>query len=208
MDMSDHAREETSRDVVVFPKVPDLEDRALRHAPPSSISRQRWHRTRQPSADLLERGRRPVAQALHGEGAARMKAAALGQHGEVRHRAGDRLDLATLPAEMRTRGDQRLGVGHARPRKDLPDRTFLDDLARVHDEHSRGDLAHEAEIVGHEQDRHRGLLLDRLQQVDDLGLDRHIERGRRLVGNQERRLPAQRHGNHARWRMPPESWCG
>ena len=45
--------------------------------------------------------------------------------------------------------------------------------------------------------------------LEDLRLDRHVERGRRLVGDQ------QTSGLHAsaiaiitRWRMPPENWCG
>ena len=46
------------------------------------------------------------------------------------------------------------------------------------------------------------------QQLEDLRLDRDVERGRRLVGDQQA-------GSHAiaiaiitRCRMPPESWCG
>ena len=35
-----------------------------------------------------------------------------------------------------------------------------------------------------------------LQQLEDLRLDRHVERGRRLVGDQELRLAGQRHRDH------------
>ena len=35
-----------------------------------------------------------------------------------------------------------------------------------------------------------------LQQIEDLRLDRHVERGRRLVGDQEIGLGRQRHGDH------------
>ena len=40
------------------------------------------------------------------------------------------------------------------------------------------------------------LALQLAQQVEDLRLDRHVERGRRLVGDQQLRLAGQRHGDH------------
>ena len=36
----------------------------------------------------------------------------------------------------------------------------------------------------------------RREQLEDLGLDRHVERGRRLVGDEQARLAAQRHRDH------------
>jgi hypothetical protein len=50
--------------------------------------------------------------------------------------------------------------------------------------------------VGDEQDRHPDLALQKLDQVEDLGLDRDVERGRRLVGDQERRAAGERHRDH------------
>ena len=53
------------------------------------------------------------------------------------------------------------------------------------------------------------LVLELAQQVEDLRLDRHVERGGRLVGDQQ--LAAGRPAAMAiitRWRMPPENWCG
>ena len=45
--------------------------------------------------------------------------------------------------------------------------------------------------------------------VEDLRLDRHVERGRRLVGDQQRRAgTTSAIAIITRWRMPPESWCG
>ena len=41
-----------------------------------------------------------------------------------------------------------------------------------------------------------GPLLDRLEQLEDLGLDRDVERGRRLVGDQQLRLARERHRDH------------
>jgi len=48
-----------------------------------------------------------------------------------------------------------------------------------------------------DQDQRRVLLGDELaQEVEDLRLDRDIERGRRLVGDQQLRLTGQRHRDH------------
>ena len=72
----------------------------------------------------------------------------------------------------------------------------LDDLAGIHHQHLVGDLGDDAEIVGDDQDRHAEPLLQVAQQVEDLGLDGDVERRRRLVGDQQRRLAGQRHGDH------------
>ena len=61
---------------------------------------------------------------------------------------------------------------------------MLDDLAGVHDDDAVGELGDEAEVVRDEDDRGVRLLLRRLHDLDDLRLDRHVERGRRLVGDE------------------------
>ena len=43
------------------------------------------------------------------------------------------------------------------------------------------------------------------QQVEDLRLDRDVERGRRLVGDQQRGSQARAMAIITRWRMPPDS---
>ena len=73
---------------------------------------------------------------------------------------------------------------------------LLDDLALLHDADAVGELAHDAEIVGDEQHRHAEPLLRFLQQFQDLRLHRDVERGGRLVGDQQIRLVRQRHGDH------------
>ena len=45
-------------------------------------------------------------------------------------------------------------------------------------------------------------------QLEDLRLDRHVERGGRLVGDQQRGLQASAIAIITRCRMPPENWCG
>ena len=53
----------------------------------------------------------------------------------------------------------------------------------------------DAEVVGDEHDRHAVALLQLAQKVEDLRLRRHVERGGRLVGDQQARVARQ-----ARWR--------
>ena len=85
---------------------------------------------------------------------------------------------------MRRRADHR---GH---------RAALDDLARVHHRDPIGEMLDQAEIVGDEQDGERELALQLAQQAEDLRLNGHVERGGRLVGDQQRRLRHQRHRDH------------
>src|SRR5262249_14988552 len=61
---------------------------------------------------------------------------------------------------------------------------LLDDPARVHDGHPVSDVRDDTHVVG---DKHNGraeLVLELLDELEDLGLDRHVERGRGLVGDQ------------------------
>jgi hypothetical protein len=50
--------------------------------------------------------------------------------------------------------------------------------------------------VGDEDDRHAHLALEVLHQLEDLRLDRHVERGRGLVRDEKGRAAGQRHGDH------------
>jgi hypothetical protein len=47
-----------------------------------------------------------------------------------------------------------------------------------------------------------------LEQRDDLRLDRDVERGGGLVGDDQLGLGASASAITTRWRMPPENWCG
>ena len=54
----------------------------------------------------------------------------------------------------------------------------------------------EPEVVGDEQQRHAVRLDERIEQIENFGLRRHVERGGRLVGDQQPRPAGQRHGEH------------
>ena len=54
----------------------------------------------------------------------------------------------------------------------------------------------DAQVVRDEQDRGARLLFQVVHQLQDLRLNRHVQRGGRLVGDQQLRLAGQRHRDH------------
>ena len=102
------------------------------------------------------------------------------------------------PGTARSGRDEKrpIGVGVLGRDEDLVAVGVLDHLAGVHHRHVVRRLRDHPEVVGDEQDAHPRLFLQLLDQVEDLRLDRHVERGGRLVGDQERRVAGQRHGDH------------
>ncbi len=82
---------------------------------------------------------------------------------------------------VRRIGQQRPGV------------TGLRDLPGVHDRDPVGEVADQGQVV---RDQHHGeaeFVAQPHQQLDDLGLHRHVERGGRLVGDQQPRAAGERH---------------
>ena len=72
----------------------------------------------------------------------------------------------------------------------------LDDPPGVHHRDLVGHLGHHAEVVGDHHDRRVELALQALDQLEDLRLDGDVERGRRLVGDQQLGVVGQRHRDH------------
>ena len=73
----------------------------------------------------------------------------------------------------------------------------LDDAAGVHDADVVGAPGDDAEVVGDEDHRHvRARCSIVGQQVEDLLLDRDVERGGGLVGDEQLGPARQRHGDH------------
>ena len=68
----------------------------------------------------------------------------------------------------------------------------LDDLAEVHDGDAVRDVAHDREIVRDEEVREPELCLEILEEVDDLRLDRHVQRRHRLIADDQRWLDGER----------------
>ena len=84
------------------------------------------------------------------------------------------------------------GAGCGTPRATGPSSTIA---AGIHHRDAVGDLGDDAEIVGDEEHAHAALALELAQQVEDLRLDGDVERGRRLVGDEQRRVAGERHGD-------------
>src|SRR5262245_64157440 len=68
--------------------------------------------------------------------------------------------------------------------------------AGIHHENTLAGLGDDTQIVGYQDDGGAELLLQVQHEIQDLGLDRHVERRGRLVGNEHLRVAAQRHGDH------------
>jgi hypothetical protein len=71
----------------------------------------------------------------------------------------------------------------------------LDDSAKVHHRDARGDVLHHRQVVGDEDIGEAEAPLQVLQQVDDLRLDRDVERRHRLVADDQARLDRQGAGD-------------
>ena len=93
----------------------------------------------------------------------------------------------------RHRVEQPLGVVVHGVLEDGAARTQLDDLAEVHHAHTVSDSLHHGEVVADEQVRQSHLFLQIHHQVDDLRLDRDVQRGHRFIGDHQ--LGPQRQGS-------------
>ncbi len=90
----------------------------------------------------------------------------------------------------------------ARRREDGLHIAALDHASLLHHADRVGEASHQIEVVRDEQDRHAIGLLEPLQQRDDLRLYGDVERGRRLVRDEEVGLVGERHGDHDALALP------
>ena len=107
-----------------------------------------------------------------------------------------------------TAAEERAPVGMARRVRASRGGSDLDDAAEIHHRDAVADVPHDREIVRDEQDREAELALQVAQQVEDLRLDRDVERGDRLVGTMNSGSSASARAMPMRWRWPPENSCG
>src|SRR6266436_7425449 len=146
-------------------------------------------------ATYLERGLLAAA-ALARIAAACVEAATLGRVKRARHVA---LQDQTLAFQrrlgQRDGRKQGLGIGMARLGKERALICDLDDLAEIHDRDPIGDMLHHCEIVGDKDIAEPETALQILQKIDDLRLNRDIERRDRLVADDEARLDSEGAGD-------------
>ena len=130
-------------------------------------------------------------------GAARVERAARRLEDQRRRAAGDRHELlAARRVQARDRLEQPPGVGVLGHREDRVLVGVLDDPPRVHHADVVGHLGDHAEVVGDHHDRGVELALQALDEVEDLRLHGDVERGRRLVGDQQLGVVDERHRDH------------
>ena len=103
---------------------------------------------------------------------------------------------AVLAGQVRNGRDKAPGIGMAGRLQDLFGAALLDDVALLHHHDAVGDLGHHPEVVGDEHDAHSLASLDLADQLQNLRLGGHVERGRRFIRDQDRGLERQRHGDH------------
>ena len=101
-----------------------------------------------------------------------------------------------LEVQAWDRAEQADGVGVLRIGKQALRIAALDHLPGVHHHDLVGQLGDHAEVVGDEDDRGAELRAQGAHQLEDLRLDGDVERGGRLVGDQQLRIAGERHGDH------------
>ena len=79
---------------------------------------------------------------------------------------------------------------------DVPHRPDLGDAAGIHHRDAVGSFGDHAHVVGHQHHGGAVIASETLYQRDDLGLHRDVERGGRLVGDDQLRLGADRQRDH------------
>jgi hypothetical protein len=72
-------------------------------------------------------------------------------------------------------------------REDVARRGLLDDPSGVHHGDAVDETGDDPEVVCHPHDCHPGLGVELLDELEDLLLDRHIERRRRLIRDEHAR---------------------
>ena len=135
--------------------------------------------------------------------AATIREAAADEHLiQRRHRPRDRRQPPPALAGVRQRFEQVDRVRVQRTREERLRIGHFHDLARVHQRDAMRHLGDDREVVGDEQHRHLLRRLELLQQIQDLRLDRDVERGRRLVGDHDVGFRGQRDRDHHALLLP------
>ena len=115
----------------------------------------------------------------------------------LRHNARNRYKLPVgIVADRRHGIQQCLRVRMCRMVKQLFGRRPLDHLSGIHYEYPVRHVCHDSDVMCDQNHRHPGLLLQLFEQIHNLCLNCHIQRRRRLIGDQKTRIAGKRHRNH------------
>ena len=175
----------------------DLHQRAHRTAPvvvaPAGLGSSGCRQRSRRPASSVSGGGPPCAVVLTVPAARRERAPLLPRQ-HLRRRARDRGQAgAARRVEPRDAGQQAAGVGVAWVGEEVTAVGGLHDAPGVHHVHGVAEPGHDPEVVGDHQQRRVGVGHQGLEDLEHLGLDGHVERGRRLVGDEQARLAGQRH---------------
>ena len=143
------------------------------------------------------RGLEIEAQPLDRMDAADLSPQGAAAHVEARHEVAHaqdgpgQIDVGCRPRPHRPLAQPRHGIDeHERVvlagiLEHVMHRSGLDGAALPHDHHPVCHVGHHAHVVRDEQDRGAGLALDLVEEIEDLGLDGHVECGGGLVGDEK-----------------------
>src|SRR5262249_647732 len=126
-----------------------------------------------------------IATPTEGARAARCEGTTRRQRRKVGRLTLDRGEPLRTVGHPRDRVEQRLGVGMTRRIEDLRDRSRFDDPPAIHYPQLITYFGDDAEIMSNEDQGEVVLPLQVTEQVEILGLDRQVEAGGRLVGDQQ-----------------------
>ena len=129
-------------------------------------------------------------------GAAGMERAAAREPNEIRRLAFDRREAVAGAVETWNRKQQPARVRVPRPLEEVVDHCLFDELAGVHHVHAAAAIGDDAQIVRDQDDGRAFRSLQLFHQFENLRPDGHIERGGRLIGDQDLRFARKRHRDH------------
>ena len=89
-----------------------------------------------------------------------------------------------------------LGIFMLRMVEDLVTGTGLHDTTGIHDCNTVTHARHDTQVMGDHDDRHTQLVLQLHHQFQDLRLNRNVQCGSRLIGDQKLRFTCQRNSDH------------
>ncbi len=107
----------------------------------------------------------------------------------------DRVITGTANIKSRDLRQQGLGIRVIGTRKQVIDRCGLDHTAQVHHDHAVAEVLDHAQVMADKQIGQPQFVAQVHEQVENLRLNRHIQRRHRLVAHQQFRLHRQRTGN-------------
>ena len=110
--------------------------------------------------------------------------------------AGDLAQPPIRAVRARDRVEQGDRVRVLRVGEEVVDRRLLGLAAGIEHEHTVGEVGDDPEVVGDHDDRRPQGVADLAHQVEDPRLGGQIERGRRLVGDQQLGVTGDRHRDH------------